>query len=432
MMTNLKSPNILRVTLMTIFEHHIHHLPAKPMDWMVEDYAEELGILENNMADFFDFNKFYMSDRNLWTLIVQSDLLKKPAAECIRHWYDYQQVLMKKVLPFIHKDNTYKLRFRHKNITMQPAPLGYLSVGDWLDVFHTTLLLRDPYNQLDDLLSIDQDDFNVTVVNDDKTDFFLVLYRLYQGIFGKENKDLSTLVGDIIEFSAPEFVGEDTIQETVNYIDLPLTQMLVYAHTSERDIKYHEKLQAALEAHKQYYTANMHGEDMEYSRRGWLSLGITAIAAYAHDKFGLAPQVKSEYIPEWLIKGDFLTPQSTYLDLLTDFKFEAKNLMVNLSKAERDDIFTAMHNWIHEDPDLPPLCSLFTAESNKQVTKLIAGEVYVDTLGEEQTLTVYSMEPSLIPDPEEWLAKMTALWEVLNRQFSSDATISAELFDYEG
>ncbi|EDM66752.1 hypothetical protein PE36_23356 [Moritella sp. PE36] len=138
---------------MTIFEHHIHHLPAKPMDWMVEDYAEELGILENNMADFFDFNKFYMSDRNLWTLIVQSDLLKKPTAECIRHWYDYQQVLMKKLLPFIHKDNAYKLRFRHKSITKQPAPLGYLSVGDWLDVFHTTLLLRDPYNQLDDFLS---------------------------------------------------------------------------------------------------------------------------------------------------------------------------------------------------------------------------------------------------------------------------------------
>ncbi|WP_293156552.1 hypothetical protein [Moritella sp.] len=40
MMINLKSPNILRVTLMTIFEHHIHNLPAKPMDWMVEDYAE--------------------------------------------------------------------------------------------------------------------------------------------------------------------------------------------------------------------------------------------------------------------------------------------------------------------------------------------------------------------------------------------------------
>ncbi|SGY81785.1 Putative uncharacterized protein [Moritella viscosa] len=136
---------------MTIFEYHIHNLPAKPMDWMVEDYAEELGILEKNMADFFDFDKFYLSDMNLWNLIAQSNLLKKP-----------------------------------------------------------------------------------------------------------------------------------------------------------------------------------------------------------------------------------------------------------------------------------------TAESNKQVTKLIAGEVYVDTLGEEQTLTVYSMEPSLIPDPEEWLAKMTARWEVLIRQFSSDATISAELFDYEG
>jgi len=148
---------------MTIFEHHIHNLLAKPMDWMVEDYAEELGRLEKNTADFFDFNKFYMSDMNLWNLIVQSNLLKKPTAECIRHWYDYQQVLMEKVLPFIHKDNTYKLRFRHKSITKQPALLGYLSVGDWLGVFHTTLLLRDPYNQLDDLLSIDQDDFKVAL-----------------------------------------------------------------------------------------------------------------------------------------------------------------------------------------------------------------------------------------------------------------------------
>ncbi|CAM3021855.1 hypothetical protein MOVI109754_12955 [Moritella viscosa] len=40
---------------MTIFEHHIHYLPAKPMDWMIEDYAEELGILEKTWLIFLIF-----------------------------------------------------------------------------------------------------------------------------------------------------------------------------------------------------------------------------------------------------------------------------------------------------------------------------------------------------------------------------------------
>lgn len=416
---------------MTIFKHHIHDLANLPMTRIDEKYVEELQFLAGHIERSTLKNRVLVNESNTFDLLAIGNLLKKPNEECIRHLYDFQQATMTVIAPWINKSAPYQLGLRNRIFTFtQSRKRHNMSVGQWLNAFHATLLLRDPYNQLDNLLSIDQDDFSITVENDEKTDFFLVLYRLYQGLFGKQEADLPKLVGDVIEFSAPEFVGEVAIQETVNFRLLPVTQMLVYAHTAERDTKYHEKLEAALVAHKQYFTDNMHSDNMEFDTNGWMALGITAIAAYAYDNFGLEPKIESEYIPEWLIKGDFLTPQSAFPDCLHDFSFAAKGFIAELSDQQQREILAAGCLWIQADEDLPPLESFFKQPVKEGVVKLIAGQVTIDIVGLDSELRLYSQEASLIPNPEEWLEKMTAKWTHFIRQYSSSAEISCEITPY--
>jgi hypothetical protein len=60
----------------------------------------------------------------------------------------------------------------------------------------------------------------------------------------------------------------------------------------------------ALEKHKNHYEGEEFGESRRGKPEGWISVALTVACAIAHDK-GMKREVESDYIPEWLIKGDF-------------------------------------------------------------------------------------------------------------------------------
>ncbi len=68
---------------------------------------------------------------------------------------------------------------------------------------------------------------------------------------------------------------------------------------------FNKNLIIALEKHKLYYSSNdIYNESRNSDYYGWVSIPLIAACAIAHDK-GMKREVQSDYIPEWLVKGEF-------------------------------------------------------------------------------------------------------------------------------
>ncbi len=68
---------------------------------------------------------------------------------------------------------------------------------------------------------------------------------------------------------------------------------------------FNKNLIIALEKHKLYYSSNdIYNESRNSDPYGWVSIPLVAACAIAYDK-GMKREVTSDYIPEWLVKGEF-------------------------------------------------------------------------------------------------------------------------------
>jgi|GEM_PF-7121427 len=84
---------------------------------------------------------------------------------------------------------------------------------------------------------------------------------------------------------------------------LPLVDIYLAAFLEQEDI-FNQTLYDALVKHKAYYESEENGESRSSLPQGWVSLPLTAACAIAHDR-GMKREVESDYIPEWLVKGEF-------------------------------------------------------------------------------------------------------------------------------
>ncbi len=92
--------------------------------------------------------------------------------------------------------------------------------------------------------------------------------------------------------------------EQIKYLKLPFLAVL-QSVLEENETDFNKNLLIALESHKKYYgTCQIEGETIHDKPEGWVSLWLTCACAIAHDK-GMKREVTSDYIPEWLVKGEF-------------------------------------------------------------------------------------------------------------------------------
>lgn len=97
------------------------------------------------------------------------------------------------------------------------------------------------------------------------------------------------------------------------YIHLPWLLVLecVFADDAEG---FNQTLQQALRSHYYHYSEALDadGEDQIYIAEGWVSLLLSAACVLAEQR-GLVRSVTSDYMPEWLIAGDFDTGAPPHL-----------------------------------------------------------------------------------------------------------------------
>lgn len=95
----------------------------------------------------------------------------------------------------------------------------------------------------------------------------------------------------------------------VTYIFLPVLN-IYYAVLANRQEEYEKAVHEALLKWREYYSMQYlepNGEESNHTSysSGYIALPILAACAFAYDRGMTLQTVSSEYIPEWLIKGDF-------------------------------------------------------------------------------------------------------------------------------
>ncbi|WP_375448443.1 Imm49 family immunity protein [uncultured Fibrella sp.] len=93
-------------------------------------------------------------------------------------------------------------------------------------------------------------------------------------------------------------------RDRIEYLNLPFLQVLTHL-LADNAVGFNHALQTALEKHRYYYECIEDDFGQQRNKpHGWVSLILTAACVLAQQR-GIARTITSDYIPDWLIEGDF-------------------------------------------------------------------------------------------------------------------------------
>jgi len=414
-----------------IFERYDIHNPSI-QERRNSDYVSDIERWEKSKRLCFNASHY----RNLFGLnrlqglIWESYSLNKPKTQIMRHLYTFPESGMLDVFSQLHEGKKLTLTLEGYRCEVVAHSKKWLSFRGWLDMFFVTLILRDHFSHLLVLIGLPDHIISKPYSSGKMNGFNLAFAELCKGMFNPY-ADMSKLKDKVIEASAHYYVEWEEQKEYVNHLYLPLVELICVVHGAERVSSYQRSLFQALQAHKAYYD----NEDRSHETDAMLALCITGITAYAYDRFGLVPELETDYMPLWLVKGEFPTYEDAFPEIKSlpkpirsDFEFTAENLPRTQPESRR--IYEAALKWAKEERELPPLCDVIGRDIESElVNKNIIGEIFIDVLGDDWVLTLYSMEPSLIQDPQAWLALMKIRWQEFIAQLSQDAITNVKFIE---
>ncbi|PSW00293.1 hypothetical protein [Photobacterium lipolyticum] len=113
-------------------------------------------------------------------------------------------------------------------------------------------------------------------------------------------------------------------------------------------------------------------------------------------------------------------------DLYTDFKLTA----ANLPKDKLKDIYKETLEWVAQEELLPNLNSVIAKRIESTNTKKsLSGEVFVDILGNDPVLTIYTPGGVIIPNYKDWLNQINKSWTEYTKKISTKSITNVELLN---
>ncbi|MDO6582143.1 Imm49 family immunity protein [Photobacterium sp. 2_MG-2023] len=190
-----------------------------------------------------------------------------------------------------------------------------LNLDDWVLVFACCLILQD-YSGAYELCELNEAHIDLDARQNGPSNraFDKAMLNLLKGILYPD-ADMNALLVDAAEkIFKPECVGHEERQEAVNYKFLPLIPLIHAMYSPNRETAYPEKLQAALQDHKDYFS-----QHHPFDAQNWFAMTITGLAALAYHRWGLEPQIETLYMPEWIVKEPNIdSKRKTYRDVFGD------------------------------------------------------------------------------------------------------------------
>ena len=293
-------------------EHHYWEEPSRKNQEFIDDDKEfAYSAYERVIKRFEADNTKYLPERFFFDMVTENLFHHHETnAVTAQYMYEYCQVLSNRVLLYYYQGEKHWQQFRYYQIPYGPYQVNMvLTIDEWLDAFMMNVLLGDPCNFGQKLLRIPEENIHAFFEETDEVkDFRRVLFRFVRAFFIDDDPvPMGERINDVVRYSAPEYVGGELAQDYTNYLLLPLAELLVSIHHPERETRYPAKLKQALECHIQYYTdlGKADSPSIKGDTKGWFAIWITALAAHAFEARGLEPTIDSEYMPLWLVKGEF-------------------------------------------------------------------------------------------------------------------------------
>ncbi len=177
---------------------------------------------------------------------------------------------------------------------------SYMGFEYWLNTYSIFRVLRDQQG-LNILEQITDDAMERAEMPWDKLDKNM-LYFLCN--LNEEPKKREAYLIAAIKSTQPDsgdYLKEGFAIEFVNYLYEPL--LFTYeALLRKNEEDFNTQLVEALTRHKTYYDTKKDNRCDDY--KGWISWRLLGVTALAYD-LGIKIKVKSDYIPEWLYRGEF-------------------------------------------------------------------------------------------------------------------------------
>lgn len=167
----------------------------------------------------------------------------------------------------------------------------YIDTDTWQTAFYSAIILRDR-EAISSLNEVDETLFFKANLKCDEFDIALV--RLLQNLF-VPNVDIAMLLETALK-------ADDIDRGRLPYANkilLPLLPIYRCIFTAEAEGDYNDAMRDAVKKHKAFWKKD------NYETEGWIALPLIAAAAFAYDYKGYQLDFETDYIPNWLVKGEF-------------------------------------------------------------------------------------------------------------------------------
>ena len=168
----------------------------------------------------------------------------------------------------------------------------FVDTGHWEKAFYSAVILRDR-SAIRSLRDVDEIVF--LNANLKCNTFDLALVNILQNLF-----TAGADMGDLLEKA---LLADDPDDDRLPYsyhILLPLIAVYRCIFTPDAEAEFNSEMRDALEKHKAFWKKD------SYKKQGWISLPLIAAAAFAYDRKGYKLDFETDYIPNWLVTGEFL------------------------------------------------------------------------------------------------------------------------------
>ncbi|WP_166109230.1 immunity 49 family protein [Pseudoalteromonas sp. Z9A5] len=168
----------------------------------------------------------------------------------------------------------------------------FIDTGHWEKAFYSAVILRDR-SAIHSLREVDEIVF--LNANLKCNTFDLALVNVMQNLFTG-----GVDMGDLLEKA---LLADDPDNDRLPYsyhILLPLIAVYRCIFTPDAEEEFNSEMRDALEKHKAFWKKDSN------EKQGWISLPLIAAAAFAYDRNGYKLDFETDYIPHWLVTGEFL------------------------------------------------------------------------------------------------------------------------------
>jgi len=205
-----------------------------------------------------------------------------------------------------HPDQLVKVQYGEKVLEQRGAENpNYMDYDSWLKFFYLFMVTRSKtgINLFKGITREQLMDSNILFT--DEPDFCMVEFMQSLVRDDINTKEAWQKAWDAIQDFAdnnhdPEKV---LIKERMLMLEAP-TLLLYQALSSGNSDAFNEQLEETLNYHKDYWNrTDCTGSTIYNDKNGWISWRILACCSIAHDS-GLEIRIKSDYLPQWLYKGE--------------------------------------------------------------------------------------------------------------------------------